>query len=66
MLTPNEVLVRVLLLTGMVLTVVLLTVTLLGTIGGLRVTKPVGPKNVLKKLKVSVMIEEVAFKSATT
>jgi len=43
MLTPNEVLVRVLLLTMM----------LLGTIGGLRVTKPVGPKNVLKKLKVS-------------
>jgi len=35
-------------------------------IGGLRVTKPVGPKNLLNQLNVSSMIEEVAFKAATT
>ena len=49
--------------------VFLLTVTLFGTmagIGGLRVTKPVGPKNLLNQLKVSSTIDEVAFKSETT
>jgi hypothetical protein len=32
----------------------------------LRVTKPVGPKNLLNQLKVSLMIDEVVFKSLTT
>jgi len=36
------------------------------TRGGLRVTKPVGPKNLLKKLKVLATIDEVASNSAIT
>jgi hypothetical protein len=42
---------------------------LIGTttgIDGLRVINPVGPKNLLNQLKVSMMMVEVAFKSEIT